>query len=631
MYSFFLPKKKNYVLYFHLAVALLLLMAFSVAEIKGHVVKGRITNEDGEPVAFASVLIKSTTAGVQADADGLFTINVTTVPVTLEILAIGYKRLEVVLTEKQVSDSSFLLKIVLTSNEAALSEVVVTPAYSVKRADRSTRADAVSIARSSPAERSKVGTALSGKVAGMKIKSAPVKKRDGFVEKGTTIAISGNINERAPASLLTAGEVNDFKKWKMWEDYTDREFDEHAKRWELFVRQRFSVQLINNNNIALAGKKVFLVNKSNSDTIWQAVSDNTGKAELWNGINNKIKNSDICIKIENDKTVYPAIHFSQGINRIVLNKDCMNADIAEIAFVVDATGSMQDEINYLKAELEDILTKVSAKDPSLEIYSGAVFYRDKGDDYLTVEQPLSKGIGTTIDFIKKQNAAGGGDYPEALNTGLKVALNKMGWTSKVRTRILFLLMDAPPHEEAKAEMALLIYQAAAMGIRIVPLACSGTDKPTEFIMRSMALATNGTYLFLTDDSGIGNAHIKPTTDEFKVELLNDLMQRTIEQMCYTNNCASSTKGKEPLSPIANNEKVTVYPNPTKGMVTIKTAKQLREIYVADFTGKILFRKEMKEGQKTYTVDLAGLPSGTYFIKYISVDNKQGAEKVVLIQ
>ena len=124
-------------------------------------------------------------------------------------------------------------------------------------------------------------------------------------------------------------------------------------------------------------------------------------------------------------------------------------------------------------------------------------------------------------------------------------------------------------------MAILIRNAAVKGIRIVPVACSGTDKATEFIMRSMALATNGTYLFLTDDSGIGNGHIKPTTDEFKVELLNDLIQRIIEQMCFVNTCDAPTKNIEPLSIFTNTEKVTLFPNPTNGLVTLQTTNALK--------------------------------------------------------
>ena len=637
MYTFFFPKKKNYVLYFHLIIALLLLMAFSSAGRQDHVIKGQITDDAGAAIPFAVVQVKTTSIGVQADINGYFSLVVKTIPVTILIQSVGYESLEMVITEKNIKKFSIPVKMVLTLKESTLSEVVVTSAIPQKRHKMSLSVS-TSVASAPAVSVRGVASmgALEGKVAGLSVKNSSDKafkpdRGHRRKEMTGTVMSKNPVEKTNKTSLLTAGEVNDFKKWKMWEDYTEHDFEEHARRWQLFVRERFSVQVVNRNDIALAGKKLYLLNKSNADTLWQGVSDNTGKAELWNGINNKIKNTNICIKIEKDNTEYPAIPFSQGINRIVSNDVCSQSDIAQIAFVVDATGSMQDEIDYLKEELGDILTKISAKDSALQIHSGAVFYRDKGDAYLTAEQPLSKGIDQTIAFIKKQAAGGGGDYPEAVNDGLRVALNKMGWSSNARTRIIFLLMDAPPHDEDRTEMSLLIYQAAAMGIRVVPLACSGTDKATEFIMRSIALATNGTYLFLTDDSGIGNAHIKPTTDEFKVELLNNLMQRTIEQMCFVNNCTEQNRGQEPLSPIVNNEKIVLYPNPTRGIVTLQTGRQLKEIFVTDFTGKILFRKEGKATGKLYSVDLSGLPSATYFVKYITADNKQGAEKVILIK
>jgi hypothetical protein len=163
------------------------------------------------------------------------------------------------------------------------------------------------------------------------------------------------------------------------------------------------------------------------------------------------------------------------------------------------------------------------------------------------------------------------------------------------------------------------------------VACSGTDKATEFIMRSMALASNGTYLFLTDDSGIGEAHIKPTTDEFKVELLNDLLQRVIEQMCFVNSCETKTVSAAPLSPYLNPEHVSLFPNPSSGPVTLQTGKALKEIFVTDFTGKILMRVEVKNKKQSYDLDLSAFPAATYFIRYIDTDNKGGAEKLVLIR
>lgn len=46
-------------------------------------------------------------------------------------------------------------------------------------------------------------------------------------------------------------------------------------------------------------------------------------------------------------------------------------------------------------------------------------------------------------------------------------------------------------------------------------------------MRISAFLTMGQYLFLTDHSGIGNAHAKPTTSNYTVERLDQLMVRMV--------------------------------------------------------------------------------------------------------
>jgi hypothetical protein len=43
----------------------------------------------------------------------------------------------------------------------------------------------------------------------------------------------------------------------------------------------------------------------------------------------------------------------------------------------------------------------------------------------------------------------------------------------------------------------------------------------------MAVMTGGKYVFLTDDSGVGNSHEEPDITGYKVEKLNDLMVREI--------------------------------------------------------------------------------------------------------
>ena len=119
-----------------------------------------------------------------------------------------------------------------------------------------------------------------------------------------------------------------------------------------------------------------------------------------------------------------AKEFKEGINFLEIRSTCETPDIVDIMFVVDATGSMSDEINYLKAELEDVIARMKTKTDD-EINVGSVFYRDSSDTYLTRKSILSTDISKTISFINKQHAIGGGDIPEAVDAGLDVAINKM--------------------------------------------------------------------------------------------------------------------------------------------------------------------------------------------------------------
>lgn len=48
-------------------------------------------------------------------------------------------------------------------------------------------------------------------------------------------------------------------------------------------------------------------------------------------------------------------------------------------------------------------------------------------------------------------------------------------------------------------------------------------------MRFLAITTNGTYVFITNHSGVGNEHLEPSVGEYEVEYLNDLLVRLINK------------------------------------------------------------------------------------------------------
>lgn len=343
---------------------------------------------------------------------------------------------------------------------------------------------------------------------------------------------SGNTS----AGILTAGEWCDLDHWGFWSNLMVSEtYGEHAGFWGFQTNNRVAVKLTD-NGAPVANVQVTL--KRGDTKIWQARTDNHGKANCWIGLNQKESVEDttaLSLTIGNtlmkeavkvtgwdpqSEAVYNEFEYSPS------KKATKNADIA---FVVDATGSMGDEISFLKSDLKDIITKVSALKSNVTIRTAALFYRDEGDEYLTRESNFTSDFSATGDFIGKQMANGGGDYPEAVHTALENGLQKLSWDEEAFSRIAFLILDAPAHNNAAVKQSIQdsIELYAKMGIRIIPVAASGVNKSTEFMCRFFATVTGGTYTFLTNDSGVGGDHIEASVGEFQVEQLNDLIVRII--------------------------------------------------------------------------------------------------------
>jgi len=76
-----------------------------------------------------------------------------------------------------------------------------------------------------------------------------------------------------------------------------------------------------------------------------------------------------------------------------------------------------------------------------------------------------------------------------------------------------------PAAERRASRALEVQVAQAS---------RGVDELTELTMRQTAQLTGGRYVFLTDDSGIGNSHKEPTVPCFFVTKLDNAVLRMVD-------------------------------------------------------------------------------------------------------
>ncbi len=478
-------------------------------------------------------------------------------------------------------------------------------------------------------------------------------KSDGAYKRTTSKTDIPKGNNKGIENKLTAGEISDFTKWDDWQKLLDSDFKAYSDQLKISTGKRFTVEVYDprQNPIPFASVNLF----SGTRLIWQTITDNTGKAELWTGIADNLPSVDN-FKIQVDyqgksAEIEKPKEFSKGINSCTMDIPCNQSTHGlEIAMVVDATGSMDDEINYLKEDLADILTK-SKKKINGELTIASVFYRDKGEDYLTRESNFTSNISDAVKFISQQSADGGGDFPEAVEAGLEVAIDKLKWTDKENTKIMFILLDAPPHMETASLVSIKnsMVKASSKGIRIVPVICSGADKHLEYLMRCMALYTNGTYIFLTDHSGIGGTHLKPSTDKYDVYTMNTLMTNIIDRFTMMPSCEAipdSVALNEDLMTYLDRDEdeaaeedtikkkkekkeitVTVMPNPFDNQTNIAISDLVTgQIHIYDMNGKLLISEAVND-IRNYELNMEQFSRGTYFI-ILEVKGEKVVKKII---
>ena len=125
----------------------------------------------------------------------------------------------------------------------------------------------------------------------------------------------------------------------------------------------------------------------------------------------------------------------------------------DLVFVIDATGSMKDDIEQLRMDLVSQLAGFKASLDSFRV--GLVFYRDYGDDFsyygLPVKYyPFTDKLEEFSGYLNDITILGseGGDIPEAVYEGLYAGLALYTWDKDAAKKII-LIGDAEPHPKPR--------------------------------------------------------------------------------------------------------------------------------------------------------------------------------------
>lgn len=206
----------------------------------------------------------------------------------------------------------------------------------------------------------------------------------------------------------------------------------------------------------------------------------------------------------------------------------------DVLFLIDATGSMADEINQLKENIRAISARIDEMPSQPDVRFGMVTYRDHGDEYVTQVTDFTPQVEDFSEILNQVQANGGGDYPEDLNEALSQAVHEPEWRVENTVSLIFLVADAPPHLDygQQNHYADEMLQAATRGIKIYPIASSGLDEQGEYIFRQLAQTTGGRFIFLTygeDGPGSTGTETEFQVSDYTVSALDDMVIKIVEE------------------------------------------------------------------------------------------------------
>lgn len=324
--------------------------------------------------------------------------------------------------------------------------------------------------------------------------------------------------------VVTAGVVDDNADFSAYLQFRQRTRVEHRPR---AIRERHLLEVKDSRGRGIADAEV-AVQGTSGHAMW-ARTDAAGRVWLHPNAFDPAHSPayDIAVRKDGRHAIAHLVRGQRSAVEVRLDASAAPARARlDLVFMIDATGSMGDEIDKLKATLRTITSDLARLPSRPDLCLGLVAYRDRGDAFLVRSHDFTDDVGAFLQgALYPLRAGGGGDYPEAMNEALHETVHRMSWRGTGATRMVILLADAPPHLDYGAPHYDEDMQAAlGKGIKVFSVGASGLDKQGEVIQRQIAQYTGGRFVFLT----YGNAH-DPTSGPGR-ETVHDVKNYSVDTL-----------------------------------------------------------------------------------------------------
>ena len=330
------------------------------------------------------------------------------------------------------------------------------------------------------------------------------------------------------ASTLTAAEWNDLANWQLWTPQLKLGAGRLVQeKWHFALQHRYTVVLTDSLHKRIADARITL-ETSQGTLLDESRTDNNGISYLF--LTAPTKPEDLRLKIVYADQVFYIGDLNPQNGRIEkqLNIQRNVSPVMDILFVANTSLATGDKLVYLQKELKELVNKTKSQaDSTLHIRLGSIFYGlHAGNSIIRTHPFILQPEPTLLTFTKPYTTVT--HSPEAIDLALEEAIYRQAWTKNASSRLLFLLVDMPFLQDPGTitRLSSLSREAARQGIRIIPVSMGSMNLSGELLLRSLAIRTNGTYIFVTHpEEGLSNP--LSTISTYTDEPLNNLMLRLL--------------------------------------------------------------------------------------------------------
>lgn len=328
----------------------------------------------------------------------------------------------------------------------------------------------------------------------------PAAEREHEEADGRDAAKGGRAVEQAP---LRAGSTDDNLDLDAFLAYVEGHFAGRADRRysaPIDVRGRRLVRVVDAEGKVVPAARVTIVDEATDRLAWTATTQGDGAAPFYPAVAGALTGEQqLVVEARLGDLRARARWDGRADLQVALPgpRPGLEPLSLDVAFVIDTTGSMGDEIQRIQQSLLAVTARLRGLGQEIDLRYGCVLYKDLTDEYLTSVHPFTGDVKAFDEALASVRAGGGGDTPESLNQGLAVGIHGLEWRERA-AKVAFVITDASPHMDypGDAPYPASLQAAVAAGVKVHAVAASGLDADGSCVLRQMAQFTRGTFVFI---------------------------------------------------------------------------------------------------------------------------------------